>query len=184
MSGTVTTRDDLLRVSRGLVERDGLSALSMRAVAEGAGVALGTMYNYFPSKSALLEASVESIWRDILPLRDDGRRLGFADEAARLLGDFERGLARYPHFAQAHSAAFSGTLRDEASSRMGQMRAAVESHLRHCLAADPQVRPGALEGGLGADELVSLVWTQLIGLMGSPAGGTEAFVELVRRSIY
>src|SRR5262245_54338542 len=42
-----------------LIERDGLAALTTNAVAATAGVSIGTLYQYFSNKQALLDALVE-----------------------------------------------------------------------------------------------------------------------------
>lgn len=54
-----------MQVCRRIAAQEGLSALSMRTVARACGVALGTLYNYYADKDALLIATVESIWQEI-----------------------------------------------------------------------------------------------------------------------
>jgi AcrR family transcriptional regulator len=49
-------RQDILRAGQRLLREKGLSALQMRDVARGAGVGLGTVYTYFPTKEALYAA--------------------------------------------------------------------------------------------------------------------------------
>ena len=44
-------------------DAEGLDSLNMRSVARACQVALGSLYNYFPSKDDLLLATVESVWR-------------------------------------------------------------------------------------------------------------------------
>ena len=57
MNKSVTSRGDILRESRLLVMREGLGAVSMRSVARACGIAVGSLYNYFPSKDALIDAA-------------------------------------------------------------------------------------------------------------------------------
>ncbi len=52
----VARHDQLLLAAGELLARDGLEGLTMMAVAERVGCAVGTIYTYFPSKSALLSA--------------------------------------------------------------------------------------------------------------------------------
>jgi AcrR family transcriptional regulator len=49
-------RRDIMRVGRTLLRQRGLAALQMRELARGAGVALGTVYLYFPTKESLYVA--------------------------------------------------------------------------------------------------------------------------------
>ncbi len=46
-----------------LVEEGGYTAVTVRAVASGCGVGVGTVYNYFPSKDALLAEYLLDDWR-------------------------------------------------------------------------------------------------------------------------
>lgn len=61
----VTSREAILAACREMVAEQGLGAIGMRAVAARCGVAVGSLYNYFPSKDALLAAAVESVWEEI-----------------------------------------------------------------------------------------------------------------------
>jgi len=49
-------RRDILKAATALLERQGYAHLSMRDVAQGAGVSLGTLYTYFAGKEALFAA--------------------------------------------------------------------------------------------------------------------------------
>jgi AcrR family transcriptional regulator len=52
----VARRGDIMAAGRSLLRENGLSALQMRDVARRAGVGLGTVYTYFPTKEALFAA--------------------------------------------------------------------------------------------------------------------------------
>ena len=51
-------RDRMLEAAMKLAAEGGYDAVQMREVADGAGVALGTLYRYFPSKVHLLVAAL------------------------------------------------------------------------------------------------------------------------------
>lgn len=51
-----TRRGDIVRAGRTLLAERGLKALQMREVARRAGIALGTVYTYFPTKESLYVA--------------------------------------------------------------------------------------------------------------------------------
>ena len=48
MNKTVTSKEEILEVSRTIAAREGITAVNMRTVAAGCGIALGSLYNYFP----------------------------------------------------------------------------------------------------------------------------------------
>lgn len=71
------TRWKLLDASAELLAERGYSRVSTAAVAERAGVAHGTLFKHFPTKSALMAATTELVLEDVV-----GRFLGMAQEFA------------------------------------------------------------------------------------------------------
>ena len=61
-----TMRDTLLSCARSTADSDGIDALSIRSIAKKAGVATGTVYNYFSSKDEILLALTEEYWKQTL----------------------------------------------------------------------------------------------------------------------
>ena len=65
MNTIVTSREEILKASRELIRQEGWSAISIRSVAAACGVSVGSIYNYFDSKTELVSATVESVWEKI-----------------------------------------------------------------------------------------------------------------------
>lgn len=59
--GELPVRDRLLNAAEAVVERDGVSNLTLETVAREAGVSKGGLLYHFPSKSALITAVVERL---------------------------------------------------------------------------------------------------------------------------
>lgn len=55
-------REKLLTYARQALLQEGGPELTIRSVASACGVAVGTVYNYFPSKESLIEAVILSDW--------------------------------------------------------------------------------------------------------------------------
>ena len=66
-----TSKEEILKTSRVLIQQNGWEAVNIRAVAAACGVSVGCIYNYFGSKTDLVSAAVESIWSDIFRHPDD-----------------------------------------------------------------------------------------------------------------
>ena len=54
-------RAAILAAARALASEQGMEAVQIASVAERAGIAAGTVYRYFPAKTALVEALVEAV---------------------------------------------------------------------------------------------------------------------------
>ncbi|GAA2883126.1 TetR family transcriptional regulator [Streptosporangium fragile] len=96
-------RKRIVQAAAALASRGGVEAMQMRTVAERAGVALGTLYRYFPSKMDLVVAVVgEEI--DLLESSIERRPPSSATAAGRavdVLMRATRGLMREPELADA-----------------------------------------------------------------------------------
>lgn len=96
-------RKRIVQAAAALASRGGIEAMQMRTVSERAGVALGTLYRYFPSKMDLVVAVV-SEELDLLEASIERRppRAGDAPQrAVEVLMRATRGLMREPELAEA-----------------------------------------------------------------------------------
>lgn len=96
-------RRRIVQTAAALALRGGVEAMQMRAVAERAGVALGTLYRYFPSKMDLVVAVVTEEL-DVLEVSIDRRPPAAQSAAGRavdVLMRATRGLMREPELADA-----------------------------------------------------------------------------------
>jgi AcrR family transcriptional regulator len=109
--GSAAQRDRRRRILDATVElasKGGFDAVQMRAVAEKADVALGTLYRYFPSKIHLLvsalarqfEETEATLGRRTIPGETP------ADRVLYVLTRATRGLQREPHLTEALTRAF------------------------------------------------------------------------------
>jgi len=101
-------RQRILDATLALASRGGYEAVQMRAVADRAGVALGTLYRYFPSKIHLLvsglarefERNQEKLDRVAIPGDTPYERMLF------VLGRVTRAMQREPMLTEAMTRAF------------------------------------------------------------------------------
>lgn len=184
MNPEVTSKEAILRACRKIAAEQGLPALSMRAVAGECGVALGTLYHYFPGKDALLLAAVESVWQDIF--HTDGAcepARSFPDYAARLYRCARKGAEEYPNFLTAHSTAIAGTGRGEGRDAMERVFGHMRTGLLAALRADPEVDPAVFSPAFTENDLAELVLDHILLLLVKGAPDCTALTELVRRAI-
>ena len=109
--GSAAQRDRRRRIldaTIALASQGGFDAVQMRAVAERADVALGTLYRYFPSKIHLLVSALAREFEQAnasfehKPIPGDSR----ADRVASVLGRATQSLQRDPNLTEALTRAF------------------------------------------------------------------------------
>lgn len=154
------TRGDLLRAAERLFAEQGFAAATTRAIARAAGVAAGTVFNYFPTKEALAAALLAQGYAEAWAERDAAERTNelleeslFALVAAEL-----RHLAPRRAWAAEVVGAGLSPLRRGADADATDLRVA---HLERVLTL---VRAAGLrEPG---DLTLHLYWTLYLGVLG------------------
>jgi AcrR family transcriptional regulator len=89
------TRRELLDAALGIVDSEGLGALTMRRLADEVGVEAMSLYHHVPSKEALLDATVERMRSEMKlpePLPDD-----WAGILEAIFVEYRRILAAHPN---------------------------------------------------------------------------------------
>jgi AcrR family transcriptional regulator len=96
-------RRRIVQAAAALASRGGVEAMQMRTVAERAGVALGTLYRYFPSKMDLVVAVVSEEMDTLVGSLDrrPPQSATAAGRAVEVLMRATRGLMREPELADA-----------------------------------------------------------------------------------
>ena len=109
--GSAAQRDRRRRIldaTIALASKGGFDVVQMRAVAEQADVALGTLYRYFPSKIHLLVSALATQFEQAQTVFDSRPVPGDTAEerVMYVLGRTTRGLQRDPHLTEALTRAF------------------------------------------------------------------------------
>lgn len=185
MNPGITSKEAIVQSCREIAAEQGLSAISIRAVAEKSGIALGTLYNYYGGKDQLMLATVESIWQDIFHRDPEHRQSSsFPDYITGLFRRVRRGAEAYPNFLTDHSIAIAKSKRGDAKGAMEQCFAHMKTQLLEALRADPAVDRAVFSGALTEGAFVDLVTDNLLLLLIKGAPDCAALEALVRRVIY
>ena len=119
MNIVVTSKDEILKTNRELIQKQGWSAVSIRSVAAACGVSVGSIYNYFSNKGELVAATVESIWAEIFqPPEQDPPFADTLDCISWLYRRMAYGAEHYPGFFNLHAASFAGVGKEEGKRLM------------------------------------------------------------------
>lgn len=185
MNTVVTSKEDILKASRELVCRQGWSALSIRSVAAACGVAVGSIYNYFDSKSALVGAVVESIWCEIFHRPEDATV--FQDTQACIVWMYQRmeyGCRAYPGFFTLHSLGFLQEEKSDGKRRMQQTWQHILDGLCLVLKQDARIRPDAFTPDFTAEKFADVLFSLMLSALMRQDYDPSAVLEIVRRTLY
>ena len=185
MNTVVTSKEDILKASRTLIQKEGWSAINIRSVASACGVSVGSIYNYFDSKAALMGAAVESVWCEIFHRPENGAV--FQDTLACitwLYGRMEYGCKQYPGFFSLHSLGFLGEDKSDGRQKMQQTWQHILDGLCSVLRRDANVRPDAFTKEFTAEKFADLLFSLMLSALMRQDYDPGAVLEIVRRTLY
>lgn len=185
MNTIVTSKEEILKTSRELIQQEGWSAVNIRSVAAACGVSVGSIYNYFDSKAALMSATVESVWCEIFHRPEDGSV--FQDTQACITWLYERmeyGCKQYPGFFTLHSLGFLGEDKSDGRQKMQQTWQHILDGLCSVLQRDVKVRPDAFTQQFTAEKFANLLFSLMLSALLRQDYDPSAVLEIVRRTLY
>lgn len=185
MNTIVTSKEEILKTSRELIQREGWSAVNIRSVAAACGVSVGSIYNYFDSKAALMSATVESVWCEIFHRSEDVSV--FQDTQACITWLYERmeyGCKQYPGFFTLHSLGFLGEDKSDGRQKMQQTWQHILDGLCSVLQRDTKVRSDAFTQQFTAEKFADLLFSLMLSALLRQDYDPSAVLEIVRRTLY
>ena len=116
MNTNNTLHDKILTASKEIAADKGFQAINIRAVASKAEISVGSVYNYFPDKSALLQATIADIWCDVFHRTGQCTALNsFHDCLLWFIVSIDKCSCQYPDFFVSHATCFKQTANIEES---------------------------------------------------------------------
>lgn len=185
MNLTATSKEAIIGACQKIVREKGLSAVNMRSVAKECNVAVGSIYNYFPSKSELLCGVIGCIWKDIFHM--SGKRLEFTDFIECLTWLFEsvkKGGEKYPDFVSMHTLSFAAEGKEAGRMMMERYFIHMKQSLLGVLENDTRVREGAFNEVLTQDMFVDYIFTIFISCLMDSKKNYDGLMEIIKRYLY
>jgi AcrR family transcriptional regulator len=173
MRQKVTSREQILEAAMEIAVRDGVDHVSIRKLAAACGIGVGSMYNYYPDKEALIAAVSEQFWDQILEDQEKVYRngMGFTLFLEQYYGFL---YGRLSHYDKSWLAQMNGrTKRTEAIAL-----------LHTVLEKDWQVNPAIWNMELNQDAFCEYVFVNLMALLQAGENNCRFFVFLLEHLLY
>lgn len=182
----VTSKQQLLNAAFAIAEETGLSGLSIRKVAQACDVAVGTVYNFYPTKSDLVNDVVAKFWREAMANRlpsaaAQGDFMGFCAELAQ---EVSGALEQFRSGWLAEVSALDAQDLASAHAREEACFAHVREALGMALAADNTVERERLQGPLAPEALCRFVWDSMLASLRQGDTGCETLFALLKHALY
>lgn len=176
-----TLRDTLLDLARQITDREGIDAVNIRSLASMAGVATGTVYNYFSSKDDILLALTEEYWRQTLL---EMKHVITGDSFCRQLEEIYEFLKK--KIAQSAGKLMNslGNVETAGHACMASMQSALESDFIRCMERDPDVRGDIWDETFTKERFAHFLMMNMVMLLKSEAPDIRFLIVIIRRTIY
>lgn len=185
MNKTITSHEAILTAGKEIVLEIGLQGLNIRDVARRCGVSVGSIYNYFPTKSDLIVATIESIWKEIMRDYDISEtHLSFVQSIEGLFTSVLKGSEKYAYFFSAHSVSVAALDKSKGRESMDNYFAQIKQGLLASLNADGRVRENAFSRDFTKERFVDFVFGNLISLLMNRERSCDFLMEAISRMIY
>lgn len=185
MNPMATSKENILQISRKLIQQNGWAGVNIRSVAAACGVSVGCIYNYFESKTDLLSATVESIWNDIFHHPEDEAVFQDTLSCVRwMYKQLEYGCQRYPGFFTHHALGF--VQQDPADGKQQMQRAwqHILDALCTVLRNDTRIRADAFTAEFTVKKFAEMLFSLMLSALVRQDFDPSTVLEIVRRTVY
>lgn len=174
-------RNIILDLAREIISTAGPEAVNIRKIAEKAGIATGTIYNYYAGKDEILLALTEEYWRDtLLGMNDAILTEGFCNQLEEIY--------RYlNHRIRQSGGMLMGSLHNVEKvgrERMQAMQQQLGKELLLRMAADQMVRKDLWNETFTKVRYVDFIIMNLMLSLQMHADNIDFFIEIIKRTLY
>ena len=179
------SKEKILVISREIVAEEGLNSLSIRKLAARCDLAVGSIYNYFPSKDDLLIETIESVWEDIFKIEDKNQEFDdFIKYLDHVLDHLITGIKKYPNFFNIHSLSFKSKNKDKAKSYMDFYLEKLKTEMICILNRDEKIKEEAFNDIFSKDDLIKYILTTSICFIVDKNYDKDLFLKVIEKIIY
>lgn len=183
MKNKSTSNLEIINACKEIFKEKGLNSLNMREVASRCNVALGSIYNYYPSKSMLLLDTIDSIWKEILhKFNFEGNR--FDEKVRDLFCLIQEGSESYLDFFNVHVYILPKMEKVRGRAAMEKYFQNIKNKLLDCLNQDKEVNPVFFNEEMTKEQFVEFVFDNLINLLLRKQDNCDGLLYVIRRCIY
>lgn len=176
-----TLRNTLLDLSRQIADTEGIDAVNIRSIAKRAGVATGTVYNYFSNKDEILLALTEEYWKQTLR---EMKNAVTADSFCEQLQEIFYFLRNRIDQSAGKLMNSLGNVETAGQARMASMQEALEMSFVFCMDQDPDIRKDIWNERFTKEQFAQFIMMNLMTLLKIRAPNIDFFLAIIRRTIY
>ncbi len=172
-----TLRSNLLNLARNIADEKGIDAINIRAIANKAGVATGTVYNYFSNKDEILLALTEEYWKQtLIEMKSRITADSFCEQLQEMF-DF---LRKQIDQSAGKLMSSLGNMEAAAQERMLSMQSELASDLILYLEQDNKIREDIWNDTFTKKQFAQFIMMNIIMLLKMKTPDFEFFIKIIK----
>lgn len=176
-----TLRDTLLDLACHIADLEGIDAINIRSIARQAGVASGTVYNYFSNKEELLLALTEEYWKQtLLEIETAITADSFCDQLHEIFSFLKERIDN----SAGKLMNSLGSLQTVGQARMMSMQSWLETTLIQRMEQDPGIRKDVWNESFTKEQFSRFIMMNIMLLLKARAPNPDFLIEIIKRIIY
>lgn len=186
MNIAVISKDKLIETANDIIENDGLKTLSMRLVAKKCNIALGSIYNYFPTKFDLVIAVIESNWNKIFypALSELEHGKNFTDMVESIYQLAQQNFYKNGAFFSIHPSIVAEKDYKKAREVMLQYFSKIHEILLASLNSDEHIKTDVWSIDFTKEKFVEFVFSNMITMLSNKEKNCEYLIQVIKRLVY
>ena len=172
-----TLRSNLLNLARNIADEKGIDAINIRAIANKAGVATGTVYNYFSNKDEILLALTEEYWKQtLIEMKSRITADSFCEQLQEMF-DF---LRKQIDQSAGKLMSSLGNMEAASQERMLSMQSELASDLILYLEQDNKIREDIWNDTFTKKQFAQFIMMNIIMLLKMKTPDFEFFIKIIK----
>lgn len=182
----VLSKQKILDAAFSIACTEGLSGMSIREVARMCNVAIGTVYNSYPTKFDLVNDVVRRFWKEALS--DIMPQSSYSGDFIEFCHALVKGLSHALERFRSNWLAEVSSLNSQNLASARKREEACFSHIRtslaFALARDPRIRTEKLTEALAPQPLCDFIWNNILISIRTGDTSCSTLFTLLRQTIY
>lgn len=176
-----TLQESLLGIAREMANTNGPDSINIREIAKKAGIATGTVYNYFQSKDDILLALTEEYWKNTLL---EMRKAITAESFYVQLNEIYEFLSHKIDHSAGLLMSSLGRVELVARERMKSMQQVLGRALIVRMEQDPGIRKDIWNDTFTKEKYAGFIIMNMMLLLQTRSSSISFFIEIVKKTLY
>ncbi len=176
-----TLRDTLLNSAQSIADTEGIEAVNIRSIAKKAGIASGTVYNYFSNKDEILLALTEEYWKQTLQeMKTEITADSFCGQLQQIFYYLKERIDQ----SAGKLMNSLGNVEMAGQANMASMQSVLETALIRSMEQDADIRKDVWDETFTKEQFARFIMMNMMMLLKTHAPDITFFIRIIKRTIY